>query len=238
MKVWAAIDILEGKVVRLEKGARDKVTVYGSDPKLMAQRWEKMGFDGIHLVDLDSAMERGSNMRSVCEVLRAVSIPVQVGGGIRSFEKAEELLLKGAERVVIGSAALRGELKRWLERFTQERITVALDYSEEGVKIRGWTQGLPLNVVDGVKLCTEAGAEHLLLTAISRDGTLGGPDFATLSKIRSMTRVELIASGGIRSYHDLLALRRIGMDGAVAGRALYEGRIGAEDLKMARAPDN
>jgi phosphoribosylformimino-5-aminoimidazole carboxamide ribotide isomerase len=234
MKVWAAVDILEGKVVRLETGARDKVTIYGSEPKLAAQRWERMGFDGIHLVDLDSAMERGSNSAAVSEVLKTASIPIQVGGGIRNFEKAQELLSVGAKRLVIGTVALSGKLRTWLEKFTPERITVALDYSGGEVKVRGWTHALSLNVTDAVKLCVESGAEHLLLTAISKDGTLEGPDFDMLTKIRSTTGVELIASGGVRSYDDLLALKRLGMDGAVVGKALYEGHISAEDLRKLR----
>lgn len=226
MKIIPALDIMEGEVVRLLRGDPEYVESYEhlGDPVTQARRWEDEGAGILHVVDLDAALELGNNSDVIEAIVEAVEVPVQVGGGIRSLDKARALLIMGVKRVVLGSLPFRdpSSLKALLDEFGSRRTIVALDHIDGTVMMRGWRTPAGTTVNDALLRFTGLGVELFLVTSVMRDGAMTGPDIEILEKLRH-PGVDLIAAGGISSIGDLAALDRLDIYGVVVGRALYDG---------------
>ncbi|HEY4700079.1 MAG TPA: 1-(5-phosphoribosyl)-5-[(5-phosphoribosylamino)methylideneamino]imidazole-4-carboxamide isomerase [Nitrososphaerales archaeon] len=232
MKIIPSIDIFKGKVVRLVKGDPKKITIYSDNPVEIAEKWKIQGAEMIHVVDLDSALGTGiDNHPEILRIVKKTKIPIQVGGGIRSYKFASTLLEKGVARVVVGTVAFRNpkELDKMIQVFGKDKVTVALDYVAEKVVIKGWTQSTGIILKDAISKLQERGVEVFLLTAVERDGMLSGPDHKTLSSIVKTQNAKVIASGGVTSIKDLIRLKKSGLFGAIIGKALYEEKISLEE---------
>ena len=228
MKLFPAIDLRNGNAVRLYQGDYDQETVYGTDPAAQAQAFVAEGAEWLHVVDLDAAKSGDPVNRSViAEICAAVDVPVQVGGGVRSVAAASALYDVGVARVVIGSAAVEHpELVH--ELAANHSVAVGLDAHGDEVATHGWTERTGRTVKELAAEFADAGVEALVVTEISVDGTLAGPDVAGLSALLAATEIPVIASGGIGSVADMVTLASIDVGGrvfagAITGRALYEG---------------
>ncbi|MFP3950649.1 MAG: 1-(5-phosphoribosyl)-5-[(5-phosphoribosylamino)methylideneamino]imidazole-4-carboxamide isomerase [Candidatus Bathyarchaeia archaeon] len=227
MEVIPAIDIMDGSVVRLTRGDPGQKTRYPQeDPIEFAKFWASQGAKRLHVIDLDAALGRGANKEVITGIAEETQIPIQVGGGIRSRVKAQDLLDRGINRIILGSLAIkdRATLQWLLEEYGADRIIVSLDHSGGTIRIRGWKEETELKLVETLKNYSEMGVKLFLVTDIERDGTLQGPDLETLSELAT-GGYRLIAAGGIRDVDDLKELDRIGMHAAVVGKALYEGEL-------------
>lgn len=230
MKVIPAVDLLEGKVVRLFQGNLETAKIYDSlgDPVATAKKWERDGADALHIIDLDAALNRGNNFRLITKITEAINVPVQVGGGIRKFETAVKLLEGGINRIILGAMAFKQHdtLKRVQERFGSERIIVALDHQGDRIMVEGWKTPITLTIEEALTKFSDLQIKNFLVTSIAKDGTLTGPDFQTLSRVRQhKSNVKIIAAGGISSLNDLIILKQIGVEGVVIGKALYEDKF-------------
>jgi phosphoribosylformimino-5-aminoimidazole carboxamide ribotide isomerase len=223
MKVIAAVDIMGGKVVRLVKGDPANKTVYSSDPVETAKKWEAEGADMLHLVDLDAAFANGDNADLVAKIAGTVKIPVQVAGGIRSPEKAEEMLEK-ASRVVLGTIAYaEPEAVRKLAKNNPGKLVISIDQIDGTIMVKGWKESTGTKVADAISQFASMGVDEFLLTSIDRDGTLQGPDVETLADAAASTRV--IASGGISGIEDIVKVRSAGCSSVILGKAIYDGKL-------------
>jgi phosphoribosylformimino-5-aminoimidazole carboxamide ribotide isomerase len=233
MQVWAAIDLLQGSVVTLVQGRADEKTVWADDPIRFADRWQKEGADGLHLIDLDAAFQKGSNKDAIMRIIENAKVPVQVGGGLRDRKTAAEWLEKGAERVVVGTMAYKepSALAELLLDYGPERVVVAADYKNGSIMTKGWTERESVPLLDAVRQLEKGGVGNILATSVGRDGTGSGPDLEVIRGICTTTRMKVLASGGIRDARDLDELQEAGADGAVLGRALYEGTIRMSDIR-------
>jgi phosphoribosylformimino-5-aminoimidazole carboxamide ribotide isomerase len=236
MDLYPSIDIRGGHTVRLQQGDYARETIYDESPVAVAQRYEAAGARWIHVVDLDAARSgTGVNLPVVEAICAAVSCRVQVGGGVRSVADAGDRLAAGAARVVIGTAAVeRPELVDELCTLHPGHVAVGLDARGRDVAVRGWEQASGLDLMNLAKRFEESGASALVVTEIGRDGMLTGPDLEGLAAVLRATTVPLIASGGVGAVADLVALRGLEVDGrtlegAIVGRALYEGRVDLEE---------
>lgn len=225
MELIPAIDLLEGNVVRLHKGDYAAVTIYSNDPVAQAKSFYEAGARRLHVVDLEGARSGKAHHVKVIEaILEAVPLAVQVGGGIRSAETAEQWLSAGVERVVIGTLAVeQPEVVRGLCERHPEGIIAAVDARDGEVSVHGWTKGSGLRALDLAKQVDSWGAAAILFTAIERDGTSEGPDVAATIALQDQVKATVIASGGIGSLAHLRALVAAGARAAVCGRALYSG---------------
>jgi phosphoribosylformimino-5-aminoimidazole carboxamide ribotide isomerase len=222
--VYPAIDVLDGRVVRLAEGARERVTVEGGDPADAARRFAAEGASFLHLVDLDGAFSGSPSPGLVEGVAAAAGVPVQAGGGYRDVAAIDAALAAGAARVMVGTAALSpGFLADAAARFG-ERLVVAIDARDGRVAVEGWTRGSDLSPAELAARCADAGVRRLLVTSTRRDGSLAGPDLALLAEVLPCG-LPVIAAGGVASLDDLRALRDAGCEGAVAGSALWRGRF-------------
>jgi phosphoribosylformimino-5-aminoimidazole carboxamide ribotide isomerase len=229
MKVIAAVDIMGGSVVRLIKGDPANKTVYSSDPVETAKKWEAAGADMLHIVDLDAAFGNGNNVELVAKIAEVVKVSVQVAGGIRSPEKAEEMLTK-ASRVVIGTMAYsEPEAVRKLAKKNPGRIIISIDQVDGNVMVKGWKESTGTKVADAISQFSAMGVDEFLLTSVERDGTLQGPDIMTLAEAARSARI--IASGGIASLEDIVKVRNAGCSSVILGKAIYDGRVSIERVK-------
>ncbi len=227
MKVIAAVDIMGGSVVRLVKGDPANKTVYSNDPIETAKKWESAGADMLHIVDLDAAFASAggssNNAELVANIATAVRVPVQVAGGIRSTEKAEEMMAK-ASRVVIGTMAYsEPEAVRKLAKKNPGRVVVSIDQIDGKVMVKGWKESTGTSVADAISQFSSMGIDEFLLTSIERDGTLEGPDVRTLAEAAKSARI--IASGGIASVEDIVKVRCAGCSSVILGKAMYDGKV-------------
>ncbi len=222
MIVIPAIDLRAGRAVRLVRGDPNNETAYADDPVAVAERFQDEGARRLHVVDLDAALDEGSNADAVKAICHAVAIPVQVGGGIRSLEAIGEVLEAGAARAILGTAAAAdpGFVTRAVEEFA-EHVVIAVDVRAGHVMVRGWKEEGP-SLEDALPALDEAGAPRYLVTSVARDGTLEGPDLTLYARVLKGTDRPVIASGGVRDADDIWALRDIGCEAAVTGKALYE----------------
>jgi phosphoribosylformimino-5-aminoimidazole carboxamide ribotide isomerase len=236
LELWAAIDLLSGSVVTLREGKEAMKTSWGEDAVDVAAKWEREGAYGLHIIDLDAAFGKGSNSKTISNILERAKIPVEVGGGVRSRATAELWLESGAARVILGTLAFKEPetLSGLLRLHGSEKIVVASDYADGKVVTSGWTTSQDIGVLEAAKRFEEAGVVNLLATAVGRDGMATGPDLDTMRALcASSKKLRVIASGGIRSVGDLLEIERRGAAGAVIGRALYDGGVGLGDAKAA-----
>ncbi|MEA3489580.1 MAG: 1-(5-phosphoribosyl)-5-[(5-phosphoribosylamino)methylideneamino]imidazole-4-carboxamide isomerase [Candidatus Omnitrophota bacterium] len=243
MKVIPAIDVISGRTVRLEQGKYDRQLDYEIQPVEAARKWESMGAELIHVVDLDGAKEgRPVNNSVVREIARAVNIPVEVGGGFRKEIDIKDALNHGVWRVVIGSKAFEEVdfARDCLENF-HEQVILSLDAREFKPQVRGWEKSLDLDLFDMLEKFVSFGAKELIYTDILRDGTLSGPNTEHLEKILSKVDVRIISAGGIRTVEHVRQLKRLepsGLGGVIIGRALYEGTIDLKEAINAGKEDN
>lgn len=234
MLIIPAIDIKEGKVVRLFKGQFDKVTEYGSDPVEMAKHWESEGAQYLHVVDLDGAKEGIRGNRDVIKrIAKEVAIPVETGGGIRSREAVEELLDSGIGRVIIGTKVVEDmDFIRTLIDSFNDRLAVSLDCRNGFLAQRGWVETSDLKGVDLARELAGLGLKYVIYTDVSRDGTLAGPNIDGLKEMLAVSDLQVIVSGGIKDIHDIQALRDLKADnlyGVITGKAIYEGTLNLKE---------
>lgn len=226
MLVIPSVDILKGRCVQLVGGRPETERVYG-DPVEQAQRWVAEGASYLHVIDLDAAMGTGDNFESVAEVLANVRVGVEVGGGIRTFERANELLGIGADRVILGTAAVKNpELVRQLvEMAGGERVMVALDSRSGKVTIEGWRAQTERTAVQLAKEFERMGVGALLYTSVDVEGRMGGLAARETQELVSAVRIPVFASGGVGSLEDVRAAREAGAAGLIVGMALYEKKF-------------
>ncbi len=239
MEIIPAIDIMKGQVVRLRKGDPNTSINYDlfGTPLQTARKWINEGAKTIHIIDLDAAMGRGDNLSVIMSIIQQTNISIQVGGGIRSKEKAELLLSSGVERVIVTTLAFKqiDKLRELLTIYGNEKIMIALDYLHGNVMMKGWTSATGLTLGDAIQKFRNFGVKLFLLTSISKDGLLSGPDYGTLQNAMKNPATKIFAAGGISTTHDLLKLKQIGLRGAIVGKALYEERFSLKDaLKVVK----
>jgi phosphoribosylformimino-5-aminoimidazole carboxamide ribotide isomerase len=221
-EVIPAIDVLDGRCVRLSEGRRERVTIEGGDPAEAAVRFAAAGAGRLHLVDLDGAFS-GRPTPGLVDVVAAAGVPVQVGGGLRDADAVRAALDTGADRAIVGTAALDG-VEALAEAFG-DRLVVAVDARDGLVVANGWVSKTGVTAKDLARRCAEAGVRRLLVTSTRRDGSLNGPDVELLSAVLEAD-LPVLAAGGIATLDDLVALRDLGCEGAVVGSALWSGRFG------------
>jgi len=233
MKIIPAIDLMEGMVVRLYKGDPSKKTTYSDNPIEIAKKWERAGADMLHLVDLDAALERGSNFEVLRNIAKSVNIPVEVAGGLRN-QTLIESALGFAQRAVIGTLAYKDKtsLDKLLTTYGNERIVISVDHSDGLIVVNGWQETTNLSLIDAVNEFAEMGFSEFLSTSINRDGTLIGPDLKWLQQINQIKNLNVIASGGISSIGDINKVKEIHPFGVILGKALYENQITIEEAKQ------
>jgi phosphoribosylformimino-5-aminoimidazole carboxamide ribotide isomerase len=222
-----AIDIKDGRCVRLYQGDYEQITVFDHDPVAVARKWEKLGAERIHVVDLDGAKAgRPVNAQVVFAIVRAINIPVQLGGGLRDAAAVEAALNLGVERAILGTAAVRDPslIARLVEQHG-ERIVVGVDARGGWVAAQGWTETSHIKADDLIQRMGVLGVRSVIYTDIGRDGTLSGPDLAGVTELVRADGPEIIASGGVGALDDLVALAKTGVAGVIVGKALYTGAI-------------
>lgn len=235
MIVIPAIDIKNGKVVRLKQGKAEEATVYFDSPLETAKMWAAKGAELIHVVDLDGAIEgKSANTAVVREMAKACSAGIELGGGLRDEKTIKEALDAGVKRVVVGTRALDEKfISDMIKKFGADKIIVGIDAREGLVCTKGWLFRTKIKAVDMLKDMAGAGVKTVIYTDISKDGMLGGPNIASLRSMLKAAKIDVIASGGISSIEDvkqLKALESDGLKGMIIGKALYEGVV---DLKEA-----
>lgn len=227
MRIYPAIDIKDGKCVRLLQGRFSDITVYGDDPVEMALKWQNQGGEYIHVVDLDGALRgHGVNAQIISKICSAVSVPVQTGGGIRTIEDIEAKLSCGISRVIIGTKAVSSPefVRKAVEKFGS-KIVVGIDAKNSMVAVEGWEKCSDFKAVEFAKMMTGLGVETIVYTDISTDGTLMGPNLDAMSEMASNVSANIIASGGVGNIDHIRALADTGVEGVIVGRALYTGNI-------------
>lgn len=227
MRIYPAIDIKDGKCVRLLRGSFDDVTVYGDDPAEMAKRWESEGGEYIHVVDLDGAVKgHGVNAEAIRRICESVSVPVQTGGGIRTMEDIEAKLSCGISRVIIGTKAVSDPefIKNAVAKYG-DKIAVGIDAKDGKVAIEGWEKTTEFGAVEFAKKMEELGVKTIIYTDIATDGTLAGPNVEAMKEMASNIDVDVIASGGIGNMDHIMSLAGTGVEGVIVGRALYTGGV-------------
>jgi len=228
MQLIPAIDLMNGKIVRLTRGEAKTAKIYESkfgSPVEVAKRWRDEGASKLHIIDLDATFSLVDNHSVIAEVAKNVKLPIQVGGGIRSYETAEKLFQIGITQVILGALAFSdpsaiGKIQR---KFGAESVIVALDNKDGLIMVEGWKTATSMTVEDALEKYTDLGVRRFLITSIAQDGMLNGPDLQTLSQAALFPNAKIVAAGGIGRIGDLAALKEIGVEGAVIGKALYEG---------------
>ncbi|MDR7418575.1 MAG: 1-(5-phosphoribosyl)-5-[(5-phosphoribosylamino)methylideneamino]imidazole-4-carboxamide isomerase [Armatimonadota bacterium] len=228
--VYPAIDLMARRAVRLRQGDMTQATVFDDDPVALARRWEAEGARWLHVVDLDGAA-RGTpqHLDLTSRICRAVRAPVQVGGGLRTLDALRGAFDAGAARAIIGTAALGRTLLFEAMREFGDRIAVALDARDGVVAVEGWQRTSAVHVVEAARRLADAGVARVIYTDIARDGMLTGPDLDGLRRLREAAEIPVIASGGIATLDSLRGVMAVGAEGAIIGRALYDGRLRLAD---------
>lgn len=237
MIIYPAVDIQDGKCVRLFQGQFGDVTVYSEDPVEMALKWERAGARYLHVIDLDGARAgEPQNVAIISRMAVQAGIPIQMGGGIRSIEKIEIILNKGIQRVILGTSAVNDPnlVKAALGAF-ENGIVVGIDARNGMVAVEGWARTSDFTAVGFARKMQDLGAKTIIYTDISRDGTLSGPNLKAMEDMRKAVGIEIIAAGGVSSIDDIRRLKETGVSGAIIGKALYTGDIDlAEALEAAK----
>ena len=235
MEIIPAIDLRNGKCVRLYQGDYNRETVFSEDPVAMAIHWQTQGAARLHLVDLDGAKNGGPGNAAIIKgILRAIRLPIQLGGGIRKLETAERLLGMGIERVILGTAAVEDPslVEEVCHRFG-EGVIISIDARDGYVATHGWRERTAITASELVERVVVFGARRFIYTDIVRDGTLTGPNYEAIAELLSKTSLPIIASGGISSLSHLERLAQLGVEGAIIGQALYTGSINLKEALAA-----
>lgn len=235
MIIFPAIDLRGGKCVRLFKGDFSRETIFSDNPSAVAVKWEEMGAQYFHVVDLDGALQgETKNREAIRSILGAVHIPMELGGGLRSLESIERALTGGIQRVILGSAAVENPslVQEVCHRFG-DRIVVAIDARDGIVATQGWESSGNVSALDFAKQMADYGVKTVIYTDISRDGTLSGLNLEGAIELSKVSGLRVVASGGVRSLEDIRAVKAHetdGIEGVIVGQAIYSGRL---DLKKA-----
>ena len=232
MKIIPAIDLMDGKVVRLYKVDPKQKTVYSYDPVNIAKKWESVGADILHLVDLDATLCIGSNLDIIKKILKSVSIPVEVAGGLRDKSIVLEVA-KLSERIVLGTLAFKDKplLKSLLAKLGSEKIVISVDHKDGIIVTHGWQDTTDISLIDSMKEFLHVGFTEFLLTNVNRDGTLEGPDLEFLKDACDLKNANVIASGGISNIDDIPKVKQRNAWGVILGKALYENKITIQESK-------
>lgn len=229
MQLIPAIDLMSGKVVRLSRGNPKTAKVYEQfgNPLQTAQKWQKEGAEKLHIIDLDAALGFGNNLSVITSIVKKVNLPIQLGGGIRSINDVERLLKLGVKQVILGALPFKkpDELIQIVKKFGSQIVIVALDNKNGKIMIEGWKTKINIDIFDSFDQFLNLGIDNFLITSIIRDGTLSGPDLRLLKEINRNPQMKIIAAGGIGKLEDLINLKKIGIEGAVIGKALYENNF-------------
>lgn len=231
MIIYPAIDLKDGQCVRLVQGKAENKTVYSSEPAEVARRFQQQGASWLHIVDLDGAFSgKPANLEAIEAIADAVTIPFQVGGGLRSRHDIEQMIKAGASRVIIGTRAVDGPdfIKELLDEFGNERIVLGLDARDGRVAVQGWVETVELTAIELGRQMKDLGIRTAVYTDVARDGLLAGPNLASTREVALQTGLEVIASGGVSSaehIHSLQTMEADGVVGAIIGKALYDGKI-------------
>jgi phosphoribosylformimino-5-aminoimidazole carboxamide ribotide isomerase len=234
MRIIPAIDIIDGKCVRLVQGDYTQKTIYNENPLDVARSFEDAGLTHLHLVDLDGAKAgKVVSWQVIEKVTRGTSLKVDFGGGIKTTDEVNSLLEIGVKQVNLGSIAVKQpeKITEWISQFGADKIILSADVKNEMISLDGWQQNSTINIVTFLRDYIHRGITHVTCTDIGTDGMLTGPNIELYKKILlSFPQLNLIASGGVSSLEDLQELRLIGADGVIVGKAIYEGRIALQDL--------
>ena len=242
MRLIPAIDLIKGKCVRLVKGDFKKTKEFTNEPKVQAKLWEKEGAKSLHVVDLDAARTGyASNDESIRSIADNIQIPIQIGGGIRSLERIEQLFSYGIDKVIMGTSAI--EDKNLVKKLTfkfPNKIIIGIDANQGKVSTRGWLKQSEIKATELIKEFSDLQISNFIVTDINTDGTLKGPNESFIEEILNNTNIPIIASGGIGSLSDLLSLIKFedkGLEGVIVGKALYENKFSIKEAKDILEPN-
>ncbi|MDP6743974.1 MAG: 1-(5-phosphoribosyl)-5-[(5-phosphoribosylamino)methylideneamino]imidazole-4-carboxamide isomerase [bacterium] len=236
MLLIPAIDLKNGRCVRLLQGEAAAETVYSDDPASMARSFEDAGAKRLHLVDLDGAFKgKGANLVSIRSILKNISIPVQLGGGLRNAENIEKMFELGVSSVIVGTMAVKNPdvLEEVIQRFTGEKVILGIDARDRKVSIEGWQEGTEIDDVEFALSWKKFGIQRIVFTDIARDGMLSGPNLEALGDFARRTGLKIVASGGVSSMEDLELLKTLEVDGVdqvISGKAIYEGKLDLKEI--------
>lgn len=232
MNIIPAIDLMDGKVVRLIKGDPNRKIIYSDNPIETAQKWQEDGADRLHIVDLDATLGIGLNFNIIKKIAEKVSIPIQMAGGLRNQDVIKDAF-GIANKVVLGTFAFKNKelLPQILTKFGKDRILISVDQLNEKIMIDGWRQSTGVDLMSGLEDFVGIGFEEFLLTSVDRDGTLVGPDIDSLKRACKIKNAKIIASGGISSIKDVKDVKNCGASGVILGKALYDRKISIKEAK-------
>lgn len=232
MKIIPAIDLMQGKVVRLYQGDPAQKTIYSDNPVDIAKKWESQGADMLHVVDLDATLSRGSNEKIIQDIIQNVNIPVQVAGGLRN-ESLISKFLKISDRIVIGTLAFKDKkiLRNLYSQHGNSKIVISVDHKDGTIVTHGWQQGTDVHLISSMQDFLDMGFTEFLLTNVSRDGTMQGPDLKYLETACKLQDCNVIASGGISGIKDVENVKLLEPYGVILGKALYENKISIMEAK-------
>ena len=236
MLLIPAIDLKNGSCVRLLQGEADAETVYSNDPASMARSFEDAGAKRLHLVDLDGAFQgKGANIASIRSILKNISIPVQLGGGLRNSENIEQMFELGVSSVIVGTMAVKNPdvLEEVIQRFSGEKVILGIDTRDRKVSIEGWQEGTEIDDVEFALHWKKRGIQRIVFTDIARDGMLSGPNLEALGDFARRSGLKIVASGGVSSMEDLELLKTLeedGVDQVISGKAVYEGKLDLKEI--------
>jgi len=231
-----AIDLKNGRCVRLLQGEAAAETVYSNAPAAMARSFEDAGAKRLHLVDLDGAFQgKGANLASIRAILKNISIPVQLGGGLRNAENIEQMFELGVSSVIVGTMAVKNPdvLEEVIQRFSGEQVILGIDARDRKVSIEGWQEGTEIDDVEFALRWKKLGIQRIVFTDIARDGMLTGPNLEALGDFARRTGLKIVASGGVSSMEDLELLKTLeedGVDQVISGKAIYEGKLDLKEI--------
>ena len=236
MLLIPAIDLKDGRCVRLLQGEADAQIIYSNDPVEMAISFEDAGAKRLHLVDLDGAFRgKGANMASIRSILKNISIPVQLGGGLRNAENIEQMFELGVSSVIVSTMAVKNSevLEEIILRYSGKRIFLGVDARNRKVSIEGWQEGTEIDDVELALRWKNHGIQRIVFTDIARDGMLSGPNLEALGDFARRTGLKIVASGGVSSMEDLELLKtleKVGVDQVISGKAIYEGKLNLKEI--------
>ncbi len=232
MKIIPAIDLMDGQVVRLLKGNPNNKTVYSNNPIEIAKKWQNAGADMLHIVDLDATLGRGSNIQIIKKMVGELNLPVQVAGGLRDENTISEVC-EWAMRVVLGTIAFQDQdaLLRVAKSLGNDKIVISVDHVDGNIVVNGWQEKTETQLIDGMNKFLNLGFSDFLVTDVSKDGTMQGPDLEYLQKACSLKNANVIASGGISNIEDVKNVKDTNAFGVILGKSLYENKISIEEAK-------
>lgn len=228
MEIIPAIDLLDGKCVRLYQGDYSKETIYSESPESVAVQWAQLGANRLHVVDLDGAKTgKPTNLEAIQSIVEATNIPIQLGGGIRTLASAKEAMNMGVDRIIVGTVAIEQPalVAELCVGFGAENIIVGVDSKDGNVAVRGWMKGTSTSVLELTRNMADIGVKRIMYTDVSRDGTLTAPNYRVVKELVDRSGLRILAAGGIGTTRQLIKLAHIGVEATIVGKALYTGNV-------------